>query len=127
MEGLADLLRAETEQQRRQALRQADGELSQLYNRWRTSILESMAHMEAFIDFGEDQDIGSEIITSLQRSVQGLITEIGSHLNDNRRGERLRNGVKVAIIGEPNVGKSSLINILSNFSFILKLDRKSVV
>ncbi|KAI9554383.1 hypothetical protein GHT06_019655 [Daphnia sinensis] len=113
VEGLADLLRAETETQRRQAIRQATGELAVLYNEWRTSILTCMAHLEAYVDFGEDQDIGHEVLSSLQHSIQSLKSEVGSHLNDNRRGERLRNGVRVAIIGEPNVGKSSLINILS--------------
>lgn len=113
VEGLADLLRAETETQRRQAIRQATGELAELYNHWRTTILRCMAHLEAYVDFGEDQDIGDEVLSSLQQSVQTLKAEVDCHLNDNRRGERLRNGVKVAIIGEPNVGKSSLINILS--------------
>lgn len=113
VEGLADLLRAETETQRRQAIRQATGELAELYNKWRTSILTCMAHLEAYVDFGEDQDIGHEVLSSLQYAIQSLKSEVGSHLNDNRRGERLRNGVRVAIIGEPNVGKSSLINILS--------------
>lgn len=113
VEGLADLLRAETETQRRQALRQAGGELALLYNKWRASILQYMAQLEAFIDFGEDQDIGNEIMDTLRKSVGVLMGKISNHLNDNRRGERLRNGVQVAIIGEPNVGKSSLLNILS--------------
>ncbi|XP_046460734.1 tRNA modification GTPase MnmE-like isoform X3 [Daphnia pulex] len=112
VEGLADLLRAETETQRRQAIRQATGELAGLYNLWRTRVLTCMAHLEAFIDFGEDQDIGEEVLGTLRNSVQSLKAEVDSHLNDNRRGERLRSGVKVAIIGEPNAGKSSLINIL---------------
>lgn len=116
MEGLADLLRAETETQRRQAIRQANGGLTGLYNSWRTSILSCMAHLEAFVDFGEDQDIGDEVLSSLQTSIQSLKSQIDRHLNDNRRGERLRSGVQVAIIGEPNVGKSSLINLLSNYS-----------
>jgi tRNA modification GTPase len=114
VEGLADLLRAETETQRLQAIRQATGELAGLYNLWRTRVLTCMAHLEAFIDFGEDQDIGEEVLGTLRNSVQSLKAEVDSHLNDNRRGERLRSGVKVAIIGEPNAGKSSLINILGN-------------
>lgn len=113
VEGLADLLKAETELQRQQALRQACGELAQIYESWRGSILQLMAHLEAYVDFGEDQEIGTEVLSSLHKSVQCLRDEMAVHLNDNRRGERLRNGVQVAIVGEPNVGKSSLLNILS--------------
>ena len=114
VEGLADLLRAETELQRRQALRQANGELAKLYNKWRSSIITFMAHLEAYVDFGDDQDIGEDVLNEAEQSVNTMLEEIKIHLNDNRRGERLRSGVRVAIVGEPNVGKSSLLNFLSN-------------
>lgn len=119
VEGLADLLRAETETQRKQALRQAKGDLGLLYNKWRNTILTCMAHLEAYVDFGDDQDIGHEVLETLKETIRMLQMEVTSHLNDNRRGERLRGGVRVAIIGEPNVGKSSLLNILSTYSSLL--------
>ncbi|XP_065573663.1 tRNA modification GTPase GTPBP3, mitochondrial-like isoform X1 [Artemia franciscana] len=112
VEGLADLLNAETESQRKQALRQVGGDLELLYKNWRRQILKSIANVEAFIDFAEDENISSTAIQEVEEIVKKLIYEIKNHLSDNRRGERLRDGVHVAIVGEPNVGKSSLMNIL---------------
>lgn len=112
VEGLGDLIHAETEAQRRQALRQLDGELGQLYRRWTELLTKCLADIEAFIDFSEDQDIEETVVNEVNDKVHKLIGEISAHLDDNRRGERLRQGVQVAIIGEPNVGKSSLLNSL---------------
>ncbi len=111
-EGIADLVNADTEQQRRQALRQMEGALGQVYEGWRERLVRTLARLEAHIDFPEE-DLPSELLRQVQRLASGLAQEIGAHLADNRRGERLREGVSVAILGAPNSGKSSLLNYLA--------------
>uniref|UniRef100_A0A8W7Q3I2 TrmE-type G domain-containing protein n=1 Tax=Anopheles coluzzii TaxID=1518534 RepID=A0A8W7Q3I2_ANOCL len=113
VEGLADLIHAETEAQRKQALRQANGQLSCFYNDLRTQLVQAIASIEAYIDFAEDQDVDDNVLSVAVQNIEGAIGQLKAHLNDNRRGERLRNGVRTAIVGAPNVGKSSLINLLS--------------
>jgi len=112
VEGLADLIDAETEAQRRQALRQMGGALATLYEGWRSRLLRVLAHAEAVIDF-PDEDLPEETSTQLQADVAALRAEIAAHLGDSRRGERLREGVRIAIIGPANAGKSSLLNWLA--------------
>jgi tRNA modification GTPase len=111
-EAVADLIGAETAAQRRQALRQLDGELGRLYEGWRQTLLRAAAHVEAAIDFPEE-DLPETLDDGARRAVEGLIGEIDGHLADNRRGEILRDGVSVAILGPPNVGKSSIINMIT--------------
>jgi tRNA modification GTPase len=110
-EAIADLVAAETDQQRRQALQQMDGALHRLYEDWRTLGLRTLAHLEAAIDF-PDEDLPPGIAGEVRNGITRLQTEIAAHLDD-RRGERLREGLHIAIIGPPNAGKSSLLNLLA--------------
>lgn len=110
-EGIADLVAAETGAQRRQALQQMDGALHRLYETWRSAGLRALAHLEAAIDF-PDEDLPSGLADEVRIAITGLQSEIETHLAD-RRGERLREGLSIAIIGPPNAGKSSLLNLLA--------------
>jgi len=111
-EGIADLINAETEAQRHQALRQMEGDLGRLYGGWHDILVGVMARLEASIDFS-DEDLPGGLEDEVRRDVLSLDAGISAHLSDNRRGERLRDGVHLAIIGPPNVGKSSLLNRLA--------------
>jgi len=112
VEGLADLIDAETAAQRRQALRQMGGALGDIYDGWRTRLIGILAYFEASIDFSEE-DIPDNLVEQTQRESLVLLSEVVSHLADGQRGERLRDGVHVAILGAPNAGKSSLLNLLA--------------
>ena len=110
-EAVADLIDAETQVQRDQALAQYNGALADLYGGWSEKLTQLLAHLEADIEF-PDEDLPSGLSAGLKPDVEQLLSDIAAHLDDNRRGEILRDGVHVAIIGAPNAGKSSLLNAL---------------
>ena len=111
-EAVHDLIAAETEAQRRQALRQLDGALGALYQDWADRLRAILAYQEALIDF-PDEDLPPEVETQLVDTLRAVRAEIGAHLDDAGRGEKLREGLFFAITGAPNVGKSTLINALA--------------
>ncbi|OAD58147.1 tRNA modification GTPase GTPBP3, mitochondrial [Eufriesea mexicana] len=112
-EGIRDLIEAETEKQRKQATNQVNGSLRCLYDSWRITLLNILAGLEAYIDFSEEHNITSNVLEDTKSGVKKLSIEIQQHLADGRKGEILRTGIHVTIFGESNVGKSSLLNLLS--------------
>lgn len=110
VEGLADLIYADTEAQRRQAIRQLQGLLGDRAEDWRLRLIEAMALAEAGIDFSDEADVAADVSTRALHAARLLQQEIAASLADSRRGERLREGLVVAIAGPPNAGKSTLLN-----------------
>jgi tRNA modification GTPase len=111
-EAIADLVDAETDAQRLQALRQYDGALAELYESWRADLIRAGAWAEAAIDFS-DEELPADTLARTRGAISGILKEIQKHLDDSRRGEVLREGLHLAVIGPPNAGKSSLINTLA--------------
>jgi len=113
VEGLADLIAAETQAQRRQAFRQLKGLIGDRAEAWRRRLIEALALVEARIDFADESDVPENLVEPALRAARGLREEIAQSLADAGRGERLRDGLVVAIAGPPNAGKSTLLNRLA--------------
>src|SRR5580693_2009020 len=112
-EGLDDLIHADTDRQRRQALRQLKGLLGDRARDWRAQIIEASALIEAGIDFSDEGDVPAELIAPALARIKKLLGQIEEVLAAQAKGERLREGLVVAIAGPPNVGKSTLMNQLA--------------
>ncbi len=113
LEGIADLVEAETEAQRRQAVLQSDGRLADVLEDWRNRLVRELAYFEAEIDFPDEDDVPADVMTSSVERIRVLHSEMCRYLAKAKCGERLRNGVNVVVAGPPNVGKSSLVNYLA--------------
>ncbi len=111
-EAIADLIAAETSEQRTQALRQMGGALGSIYRDWAARLLAQLARQEAMIDF-PDEDIPDSVEQGIIDDLTSLVRDMAAHLDDGGRGERLRDGLVFAIVGPPNAGKSTLMNALA--------------
>jgi len=111
-ESIGDLISSETEIQRRQAIKMVTGKSNEIYNSWRENMLKILSHVEAKIDFPED-DLPKDIEEKIKNEVGKIKKEIIKNLDDQKTGERIREGFKIAIVGPTNAGKSSMLNYLS--------------
>jgi tRNA modification GTPase len=112
-EGLADLIAAETESQRRLAHQISTGVQANLYAGWRTELIRARAFVEAELDFADEGDVPGSVSNQVWESLRHLVAGIDSHVADGKRGAIVREGYRVVIVGAPNAGKSSLLNAMA--------------
>ena len=123
-EGLADLIDAETESQRRLAVMGASGALAELYREWRQELLQARAMIEAELDFVEEQDIPDSVSDRIWDKLKLLSSTIKKHVADGYRAQAMRDGIKIVIAGAPNSGKSSIINRLAGRDVAIVTDEE---
>ena len=111
-ESIGDLIHSETELQRKQAVNLVNGHASKYYDDLRSKLIKSLSFIEAKIDFAED-DLPENVLKNAHKSIKSIHSDISKIINDNKVGEKIRDGFRVSIVGETNVGKSSLLNLLS--------------
>ncbi len=111
-ESIGDLIHSETELQRKQAVNIVNGHVSKYYDDLRSKLIKSLSFIEAKIDFAED-DLPENVLKEAHKSIKSIHSDISKIINDNKVGEKIRDGFRVSIVGETNVGKSSLLNLLS--------------
>lgn len=112
-EGLVDLIAADTSMQRRIALQQMSGAATAMYDTWRDELIKCLAHVEAHIDFGEDDEVGMSAVSGARERAARVLAEMEQLARNDACGEVLRTGVEVVLSGPPNAGKSSMLNVLS--------------
>ena len=122
-ESIGDLIHSETELQRQQAVKLIQGNASDYYNDLRKKLIKSLSYIEAKIDFAED-DLPEKVLKEVHASIKDIYQDIQKILQDNKIGEKIRNGFHVAIVGEVNVGKSSLLNLLSKRKIAIVSEEK---
>lgn len=126
-EAINDLINAESQNQHYQSLTQLGGRHSQIFEEIREEIVSIMAHAEAYIEFEEEEDVESEVLDQVKQTVQKLIQKLENYLDDGGIGEVIREGVKISIVGPPNVGKSSLLNYLAKSDVAIVSDVPGIV
>ncbi len=113
LEGLSDLVAAQTEKQRKLALVQSTGSLRKLYDDWRSQLIRARALIEAELDFADEDDVPGSVSARVWKDVAALQEAIAVHVSDDRAGELIRSGFRIALLGAPNAGKSSVLNALA--------------
>jgi tRNA modification GTPase len=121
-EGLADLIGSETEAQRKLAMAQFTGALREIYEGWQRRLLHARAMIEAEIDFADEEDVPGSVADRVWADMEALLTDMSGHLQGEKSGSIIREGFRIALVGRPNAGKSSLLNALAGSDIAIVSD-----